>query len=406
MSARRNHPIVISSLAAVLVLFACLSADAANLRAIPSLALEERWDSNVFNAPGDEESDFVFRASPRLTLSIDAFQSTLNFGGGVDFEKYVDHSELESNPLTKFFELTMGTPFRITPRFSMQPSARYVETRDAVRRIELTQAVEPGLPPSESLVTGRTEVRETSGSLQLTYLLTPRVDLGIGGGGVRREFVDATPGVVDSRTISGNASLAYRVTPRFSSGMYFDTSYNSFDNLPNSRTYTGALTGTYLLTEKLTIDARAGASLARESTGVGDERIDTWSPTGRLSITYSARDFRAILFGSYELAGAGSLGRTTKRGNIVLTLTDRFTPRWSWDLSGYFQTNRSTDAVVTEDLVTASGTAGVAYQAFEWATIRLSGNTFRQWSHGVTGDNLERSSVLLGLTISKVYPVF
>jgi hypothetical protein len=106
------------------------------------------------------------------------------------------------------------------------------------------------------------------------------------------------------------------------------------------------------------------------------------------------------------LAGAGSLGRTTKRANVGLTLSDRFAPRWTWDLSGSYQTNRSTDDAVTEDFVTASGTAGIAYQAAEWASVRLSGNSFRQWSHGTTGDDLERNTILLGLTMSKMYPVF
>jgi hypothetical protein len=381
-------------------------AASANLRAIPSVALEERWDSNVFSTSSDEESDFVFRASPKLALSIDTFQSTVDLSGGIDFEKYAEHTELEANPVTKYFQLTMNTPLRVTPRFSARPSARYVETRDAIRRIELTQAPEPGLPPSESFVSQRTEVQEISGSMQLTYVLAPNVDLGIGGGAVRREFSEETSGLVDSRTLTGNASIAYRLTSRFTSGLYFDTSYNSFDNRPNSRTYAGGLSGTYLLTEKFTIDARAGASLARESTGVGDEKTDTWSPSGKLSITYAQRDLRATLLGSYELAGAGSLGRTTRRGNVVLTLTDRFAPRWSWNISGYYQTNRSTDDVVTEDLVSASGTAGIAYQAAEWASLRLSANAFRQWSHGLTGDDLERNSVMLGITLSNVYPVF
>jgi hypothetical protein len=380
-------------------------AESANLIAIPSLSLDERWDTNIFNAPSDAVSDFVFRATPRLTLSIEAFETAINLGGGFDFEKYSKHSELDKNAATKDVNLTTVQPLRITPRFSMRPSVRFVETQDAVRRNELTQAVEPGLPPSESLVTARTEVREISGSLQLTYLLAPNIGLGIGGGGVRREFTEGNPDLVDSRTFTGNASLAYRITPRFSTGIYFDTSYNSFDRRPNSRTYSGAVTGTYLLTEKFTIDARAGASLDRESTGVGDERTDTWSPSGRFSITYAGRDFRGTLLGSYDLAGAGSLGRTTKRGNVLLTLSGGFAPRWSWNLSGYYQTNLSTDNLVTEDLVTASGTAGVAYQAAEWAFIRLSGNTFWQWSHGIVGDSLERNSVLLGVTLSKAYPV-
>ena len=173
----------------VTILAACLAisaAEAANLRAIPSLTLDERWDSNVFNTTFNEHSDFVSRASPRLTLSLDAFETTVNLSGGFDAEKYADHKELDRSTATTNIDLTTLQPLRFTPRFSMRPSFRYIVSRDAVRRNELTLSPEPGIPPSESVVTARTEVRETSGSLQMTYLLTPNVDLGFCGCALRR----------------------------------------------------------------------------------------------------------------------------------------------------------------------------------------------------------------------------
>ncbi|MBI5118528.1 DUF481 domain-containing protein [Candidatus Poribacteria bacterium] len=376
------------------------------MNAIPSLSLEERYDSNVFNTAADEKSDYVFRAIPKLTLSIAAFSASVNLSGGFELERYAKHHELDSGTATKNYELAAAEPLRITPRFSIHPSARFVETRDAVRRNALTQSPEPGLPPSETVVTTRTGVRDISGSLQLVYLLLPAVDLEIGGGGAKREFTEGAPGLIGSRTVTGNASVIYRITPRFSTGFFVDTSYNSFDGMPNSRTYSGGLSGSYVLTEHYTVDAHAGAALSRESTGIGDQKTDTWSPIGRLSLTYAWKDFQAKLLGSYELAGRGSFGRTTKRGNAVLTLTDRFAERWWWDLSGYYQTNRSTDEQVTEDLATAEGTGGIRYAVAEWVSVRLSGSIFRQWSHGPVGTNLERDSVLLGLTLSNIYPVF
>ncbi len=406
MKRERIIGIIILSVAALISCFAIPPAEAASLRAIPSLTLEERWDSNVFNTTSNEKSDFVTRASPRLTLSIDAFQTTINIGGGFDAEKYAEHDILDRFGATTNIDLTTLQPLRFTPQFSVRPSFRYIVTRDAVRRNELTLSPEPGIPPSESVVTARTEVTETAGSLQMTYLITPNVDLGIGGGVVRREFTETVPGLFDSSSVSWNASLAYRINPRTTTGIYFDTSNNSFEHRPNSQVFSGGLSATYLLTDKFTLDARAGASLDRESIGVGSQTDDTWSPSGRLSIAYAAQDFRAILLGSYELAGGGSLGRTTKRSNVVLTLTDRFTPKWTWNLSGSWQTNRSTDDIVTEDLMTAGGMAGIAYQIVEWASIHLSGNVFQQWDNGLTGGDLNRYSVMLGVTLSNVFPIF
>ncbi|MBI5249633.1 MAG: hypothetical protein HY912_09070, partial [Desulfomonile tiedjei] len=392
--------------AAIAVCFAIAPAESANLRAVPSLGFEERWDSNVFNTSGDEKGDFVFRVSPRLTLSIDAFNTTFSLGGGFDAERYSDHSELDRDSAAKDFILTTTQPVRITPEFSIRPSARLLETQDALRRNALTQTPVPVGPVSESLVTARTEVRETSGSLQMTYLLTPNVDLGIGGGVFKREFIEKPAGLIDSRATTLNASVLYRIDPRRLAGVYIDTVYNSYDGRPNSRIYTGGLLVTYNMTDRLTIDARAGASLDRESTGLGDEKNEVWSPTGRLSISYALRDFRAMLLGSHELSGAGSLGVTTKRSSILFTVADRFAPKWTWDLTGTWQINRSTDVALVEDFATAEGIAGIGYEAAEWAKFRLSGNMFRQWSHSSTTDDLKRNSVILGLTLSNTYPIF
>ncbi|MGE5698964.1 MAG: hypothetical protein ACM31N_02715 [Deltaproteobacteria bacterium] len=401
---------IICSLGAIVALAFFLSCpsrvEAESLRATPSLLLEERWDSNVFNASDNEVSDFVTRATPRLALSYAVLGDNVVLRGAIELEKHADRTELDTNTATKSLELTTGGPIRLTERFSLTPYARFLETRDTFRRNELTQLPDAGGIPPESLVNVRQKVREYSGNLQTVYLLTPKLQLGVGAGGNRREFPDETTNLQGSRSITGNASLNHRFTPVFSSGLYTETTYTSFDSAPNSRIYAGGLTAAYDVTENYKVEARAGAGYLRQSTGVGDDTDTDFSPNGRLSITYSKLDFRARLFGNYEFSGAGSFGKPTKRGNVTASFTDQFAPRWFWDLAGYYQTNRSTDEQVTEDLVTASGTAGIRYQAATWAIVNLSGNVNRQWSHGVTGTSLKREYIMIGLELSTTYPVF
>ena len=394
----------------VLVLSCLLSSpgEAANINVIPSISLEGTWDSNIFNTSTNETSDYIYRARPQLSLILEAFHTSAKISGGFEAERYVDHDELNEVSATNNFDLTVNEPFRFTPNFSLLPSASYVETRDSARRNRLTQTVSPELLPSETVVTARTKVREYRASLHIDYLLSPNVDLGLGGGGTKRQFVDPVPGAneEDSQTITGDASVSYRITPRFSSGIFVNTSHNTFDVSPSSTSYTAGLTANYLLTQFYSLNARAGASRLEETAVATGQTDKTWVPYGSLSLTYTWQYFQATLQGTYEIAGAGSFGRATKRGNVAVTLTNQFAERWWWDLSGSYQTNRSTDDPVTEDIVTTDASAGIRYTAVEWASFRLSGNVIRQRSDGIEGDDLDRESVFLGVDLSKVYRLY
>jgi len=361
----------------------------------PSFSLEGSWDTNIFNAPkgGDEESDFIFRAAPGLALTVIAFQTPIRLTGSTEAEKYASHDELDKWAPTQDYGLETRDPLRITPRFSLRPSARYLVTRDSTRRTVLTEGATPDLPPAEIAVVALTEERTASGSLQMKYRLTPRVDIDFGGAGYRRTF-QGDPALTDSTTWSGNASLGYRVTPRFWSGLAANGSYNDFDNTADSRSYALAVRGTYSLTEEYSLDARVGASL------VSQEGDDHYAPYAILSLKYSVKDFRATVYGSYEPAGGSITGSTTERGTITLSLTDQFTKMWWWDLSGSYQTNNSIEDA-GEDFVTYYVNGGLRHRPWKWVFVTLSGNIYRQRSDNTTGDDVNRESVILGVSFAK-----
>lgn len=414
MTMRREYLIWLPpTLIAVLLLASySLPANAAKVEVIPSIALEESWDSNIFNTPSDENSDFISRVKPRLDFQFATYQTTTKIGGGIQSEWYADHSELNSYTALKNLDLTVAEPLQITPRFWVSPYASFVESDDAVRRNELTQALAPDIPPSEAVVTGRTKTRDYRGFLRMRYLLTPRVDISAGGGVTRREFSGTTGGIAttgltleNSTQTVGDADIFYAVSPRLSSGIFLNTGFNSFETSPDSMTFTGGVAGRYKLTPMHTLMVRGGATYLRESAAAtGPQGIRWfWFPYGNLAVEYTWQRFTARLAGSYELVGAGSFGQTTKRGNISLTMTHQFAEKWWGNLSGFYQNNRSFEDPVTVNVDTVQGTAGMRYAALKWASFYLNGNIVRQRSKALEGSDVARESVFLGVLLSTTY---
>jgi len=206
--------------------------------------------------------------------------------------------------------------------------------------------------------------------------------------------------------IYGDTTLSYKFTPLFSSGVFFRTSYNTFESGTDSRVFAGGLTGAYRFSPAFTVDARAGASHVKQTFATGAPENTQTSPVGAFSLAYSERDLRATLIGTIAQAGGGNLGVTTRRESVSLTVSDQFATRWWADLTGIYQVNRFLESNVSGDLTSAGGTAGIRHKPLEWMEVHLSGSGFRQSGNGTLGPDLTRYSAFLGITLGKTYNIY
>lgn len=409
MAKRRSHTGVgrtILALSAICILVPSSRASAAKIDVTPSISLDQTYDSNVFHTNGNEKEDFILRVTPAVAFSLKMPETTLNLRTSLTSDTYYKYTERNSTSSAVTLALDAMPPLRITPRLSIAPSGHYVQARDSYLRNQLVPAEDTLQPASIATENLTRKTRDFGAAMRAIYLLTEKSEFSLGGGFKKRQFLDNVAGGIDSRVVTGDATLTYKFTLLLSSGFYFNTAYNTFENGRDSRTFSGGLTGTYLFSPALSMNARAGASRAQESDPTGLPDRTTWSPDGSLSLTYTGRDIHAAFTGSIGQSGGGSFGMTTRRQSVGLSFSDQFAQGWSADLSGKYQLNRSLDPAVSQDLASATGSAGVRYQPLEWATLHLSGTALRQWSNGSVGTDLQRYSGFLGVTLGKSFNIY
>jgi len=401
-------------LASVFALIPMMATDAAavNMDVIPSVRLEEGWNSNVFNSSTNEVSSFGTRLTPALALSFTSPDNvTLQISGNYEMIRYYDTEAKEADSNTWFFRIDSTGAWALTPTLSMLPSVYYLNTTNSSRRTNLVPSGDPVLPPVTITNYGNTDTEDFGGAVNFSYLATPNLTIGVSGNYSEQRFSAITDntagsGLTNSTTIGGNASVSYLFSPRTSLGILVAGNHQTYENAPDSDTLSGGILFGYQFSEAFRLDGVFGMSYIRQSEAPGIPEQRTSSPSGIFNISYTRETFTARAFGSYVYSGGSGYGEATRQKTTGLVFTDQFTREWSGNLSGTYQVSQSVFSSESIDLVTIYGTAGLSYKPWEWASLDLTGNLNRQTSDGQFGSNLNIYWATLGITIGKPYKIY
>jgi len=402
-------------LASAIALIQIISTDAkaVNMDVVPSIRLEEGWDSNAFNSSDNEVSSFGTRLTPALALRFTSPDNVmLEFSGNYEIVRYHDSVAKEADFERWFFRINSTGGWALTRTLSMLPSVYYLNTTNSSGRSQQVPSGDPVLPPVSITNYGNTKTEDFGGAVQFSYLATQNVTIGVTGNYIEQRFSEVTDnttgtGLTNSTTIGGNASVSYRFTPRTSLGILVAGNHQTYENSPDADTLSGGILFGYQFSPVLRLDGAFGWSYIRQSEAPGIPEQTSSDPSGLLNASYTSDTLTASVYGSAVYSSSGSgFGQATRQWTAGLAFTGQFTREWRWNLSGAYQVSKSvfeTDAV---NLTTIYGTAGLSYQAWEWASLDLTGSMDRQTSDGQFGSGLDNYVATLGITIGKPYKVF
>ncbi len=401
-------------LASVFALTPMMATDAAavNMDVIPSIRLEEGWNSNVFNTSTDEVSSFGTRLTPGVALRFTSPDNvTLQISGNYEKVWYYSSEAKDADYDTWFFRIESTGGWALTPTLSMLPSVYYLNTTNSSRRTNLVPSGDPVLPPVTITNYGNTDTEDFGGAVNFSYLATQNLTIGVNGNYSEQRFSDVTDnttgsGLTNSKTTGGNASVSYLFSPRTSLGLLVAGNHQTYETNPDSNTLSGGILFGYQFSEAFRVDGAFGMSYIRQSEAPGIPEQRTSSPSGLINFNYASESFTAHVFGSAVYSGGSGFGEATRQYTAGLSFSDQFTREWSWNLSGAYQVSRSAFATDAVDLTTIYGTAGLSYKPWEWGSLDLTGNLSRQTSDGQFGETLNNYSALLGITIGKPYKIY
>lgn len=291
------------------------------LKLTPSLAAKEEYNSNISLSTGNGLDDFITTLTPALELSSRTERRNASLSGGINWLKYVRHSE---NDAVDYFVNGTGG-FQIDPRLAISAGASY--TRDS--RPDQFDPVSHLSINSQS----RAQSYQAGGS----YLTTERSKISLSYGYSQQDYDRAD--LLGNRQHQASAGLSYTLAPQTSLEQAIN--YNrqlTTDSMVDN--YSATLGLAYKFKELWSLSLKAGGCYTRSDLvpkGVNTSSNEDLGWVGNLSFIYSGEKLNgAVTFNHDVSLAAGRTGSTERTGGSI-TMGERFTQELSGAIDfGYF----------------------------------------------------------------------
>ena len=360
--------------------FAPFPAMAQDITLVPSLDIRGEYDDNVLFERTNEIDDYLATISPALTLDYATELLNLESKIGVDFLRYVDQTEL--NTENQRYELNGG--YRLTERWALSGDFSYI--KDTTLESELEET---------GVVNVRQDRHRYNAGGGLSYQVSELSDMNINHIHTKTDydFVGNVDYDRDAITLSYNRHLKserdiFTVQPSY---------FNSDSEVSEVDNYGLSFGWSHLFSETLHLEIFLGGRYTELSSKEEDHTDRNWGGTADISLRKTG-EVSSTLIGYRRDLGTSAFGGPIEVDRIYCDLRRRVIVRLAVGFRGNLYFTRSVGTFDDEDSRYFEVIPFLDYQITENHTLQLAYSYSREEDRNLTEDReRERHRVWIAL---------
>jgi hypothetical protein len=334
------------------------SARGDEFRLVPSFAVREEYNSNIFVTQDDPERDFVTTLSPGVEIIKRNERLDSSFLIRLDSINYAENRDLDATDQT--YKGRIG--YHLTPEFSFIAAAGYLIDSSPDRDLETT-----------GLVASALKRKRASASLSTDYQLTEITALSVSYAGAKDSYERQNDDFASHDVNAGIVHDFSKYLPALKGLLNFGYSQYDIGGF-RSESMLGTIGVARSINEIWGFSVRGGARytqaefpvLILQSVAPGllqlveeTQSDDGWGWVGQASLTYTGEKGGSDLTFSRDVQPASGQNTAVERNSLAITLRYRFTQELSFLLNAGYFTN-------------VSGRISSAANAVDTKTIRIN----------------------------------